>query len=56
MKKERCIIIFPRHGDDNLVLSNVKEPDFQNRQKPLEVSFDFKANNQLTKAGNELYL
>jgi hypothetical protein len=55
-KKKDALSSFLRHGDDNLVLSNVKEPDFQNRQKPLEVSFDFKANNQLTKAGNELYV
>jgi len=55
-KKKDALSSFLRHGDDNLVLSNVKEPDFQNRQKPLEVSFDFKANNQLTKAGNELYI
>jgi hypothetical protein len=55
-KKKDALSSFLRHGDDNLVLSNVKEPDFQNRQKPLEVSFDFRANNQLTKAGNELYI
>ena len=55
-KKKDALSSFLRHGDDNLILSNVKEPDFKERQKPLEVSFDFKANNQLTKAGNELYI
>jgi len=55
-KKKDVLSSFLRHGDDNLILSNIKEPDFKERQKPLEVSFDFKANNQLTKAGNELYI
>ena len=55
-KKKDALSSFLRHGDDNLILQNIKEPDFKERQKPLQVSFDFKANNQLTKAGNELYV
>ena len=55
-KKKDALSSFLRHGDDNLILSNIKEPDFKERQKPLEVSFDFKANHQLTKAGSELYV
>jgi len=55
-KKKDVLSSFLRHGDDNIVLSNLKEPDFKERQKPIQVSFDFKANNQLTKAGNELYV
>jgi hypothetical protein len=37
-------------------LSNLKAPDFSDRQKPLEISYDFKANNEVTKAGNEIYV
>lgn len=55
-KKKDALSSFLRHGDDNLVLTNIKEPDFKERQKPIEVTFDFKANHQLTKAGNELYV
>jgi transglutaminase-like putative cysteine protease len=45
-----------RKGNDNVIVSNIKNPDFVNRQKPLQVSFDLAANNQVTKAGNELYV
>ena len=55
-KKKEALSSFLRHGDDNLIVQNIKEPDFKERQKPIQVSFDFKANNQLTKAGNELYV
>jgi transglutaminase-like putative cysteine protease len=55
-KKKDALASFLSHGDDNLIVQNIKEPDFKERQKPIQVSFDFKANNQLTKAGNELYV
>jgi hypothetical protein len=35
---------------------NVANPDFNDRQKPLQVSYDFKANHQVTRTGNELYV
>lgn len=47
---------FLRHGDDNVVIGNVNPPDFNDRQKPITVSYDFKANNQVTRAGKELYV
>jgi len=47
---------FLRHGDDNVVVTNVKPPDFKDRQKPITVSYDVVANNQVTKAGKELYV
>ncbi|MEO5562750.1 MAG: transglutaminase domain-containing protein, partial [Chitinophagaceae bacterium] len=47
---------FLRHGDDNVVINNIKPPDFNDRQKPITVSYDFTANNQVTKAGKELYV
>lgn len=45
-----------RKQNDNIVISNIKNPDFINRQKPLHVSFDVAANNQVTRTGNELYV
>lgn len=47
---------FLRRGNDNVLLSNIKNPEFANRQKPLQVSFDVAAANQVTKTGNELYV
>ena len=35
---------------------NISNSDFKDRQKPLQLKYDFKANNQITKAGNELYI
>lgn len=46
-----------RHGDDNVVVNTiVKAPEFTDRQKPITVSYDFKANNQVKRAGKELYV
>jgi hypothetical protein len=45
-----------RNGNANVEVSNIKNPDFTDRQKPLQLSFDFKASNQVTKTGNELYI
>ncbi|MES1220653.1 MAG: hypothetical protein ABUT20_34440, partial [Bacteroidota bacterium] len=45
-----------RHGDDNVVVSNTVSPDFKERQKPIILNFEFKANNQVKKAGNEIYV
>ena len=39
-----------------MLVNNIKEPDFNDRQKQLQVSYDFKVNNQVTTAGNELYV
>ncbi len=44
-----------RNGNANLQISNIKNPQWDNRQKPLEVAFDLKASHQVTKTGNELY-
>src|SRR4029078_9703939 len=45
-----------KNGDANVDVSNIKNPDFTDRQKPLQLTFDFKANNQITRTGNELYV
>ena len=54
--KNDALSSFLRRGDDNIVVSNIKHPDFQDRQKPLQVNYDLKANNQVTSAGKELYV
>jgi transglutaminase-like putative cysteine protease len=45
-----------RSGNANIVISNIKNPNWNDRQKPLQVSFDMKASHQITRAGNELYI
>ena len=45
-----------KNGDENVAVSNIKNPDFTDRQKPLQLTFDFKASNQITKTGNEMYV
>lgn len=45
-----------RNGDNNVTVSNVRNSDFAERQKPLQLTFDFQTNNQVTKTGKELYV
>ena len=54
--KEDALSSYIKNGDENVEVSNIKHSDFAERQKPLQLSFDFKANNQVTKTGNELYV
>jgi hypothetical protein len=54
--KSESLVRFVKRGDDNVVVSNVKSSDFSDRQKPLQLNFDFKVANQVTKTGNELYV
>jgi hypothetical protein len=54
--KSDALSSFLRGGDNNLVLSDIKTPDFNDRQKPLQLSYSFQANNQVTRAGNEVYV
>ena len=54
--KTEALSTFLRKDNGNIELSNLKAPDFSDRQKPLEISYDFKANNEVTKAGNEMYV
>jgi transglutaminase-like putative cysteine protease len=54
--KKDALGVFLRRSDDNVEVNNINEPDFKDRQKALHLSFDFTANNQVTKAGNELYV
>jgi len=54
--KKDALTSWIKNGDENIDVSNIKNPEFSDRQKPLQLSFDFKANNQVTKSGNELYV
>jgi ABC-type uncharacterized transport system substrate-binding protein len=54
--KSDALSSFLRAGNNNVEVNNIKTPDFTDRQKSLQISFDFKANNQVTKAGNEIYV
>jgi hypothetical protein len=47
---------FLTNDNKNIEVSNVKTPDFSDRQKPLQITYDFKASNQVTRSGNEMYL
>ncbi len=54
--KKDALNSYLRNADDNVEVSNIKNSDFLDRQKPLQLSFDFKASNQVTKTGNEIYV
>jgi transglutaminase-like putative cysteine protease len=54
--KTDALSSFLRNNDGNIVVSNIKAPDFSDRQKPLQINYDFKASNQVTRAGNEVYV
>ena len=54
--KDESLGRFVRKGDENVTVSSVKHSDFADRQKPLQLNYEFKANNQVTKVGNELYV
>src|SRR5689334_575150 len=54
--KTEALTAFLKSDNNNLELSNIKAPDFSDRQKPLKISYDFKADNEVTRAGNEIYV
>jgi hypothetical protein len=54
--KNDALMNWIKNSNENVEVSNIKNPDFTDRQKPLQLTFDFKANNQITKTGNELYV
>jgi transglutaminase-like putative cysteine protease len=55
-KKAESLADFARSNNSNVEVSNITNSDFGDRQKPLQLKYNFKANNQVTKAGNELYV
>lgn len=54
--KNEVLTSYLKNRDANVEVLNIKNSDFADRQKPLQLSFDFKAANQVTKTGNELYV
>ena len=54
--KQQALTAFLKRGDENVTITNIKTSDFNDRQKPLQLNFDFKAANQITRAGDELYI
>ncbi|HLK30516.1 MAG TPA: transglutaminase-like domain-containing protein [Puia sp.] len=54
--KKDALDNYLRSGNANIVISNIKNPNWEERQKPLQIGFDVKANNVVTKAANELYI
>jgi hypothetical protein len=55
-RKAESLADFVRSNNDNIEVSNISTSNFTDRQKSLQLKYDFKANNQITKAGNELYV
>lgn len=55
-KKSEALESFLRSGDENIVVSRVEHSDISDRQKPLSIKYEFKANNQVTRSGNEIYV
>lgn len=55
-KKAESLAEFARSNNNNIEVSNISNSDFNDRQKPLQLKYNFKANNQVTKTGNELYV
>jgi hypothetical protein len=55
-KKSESLSSYLRSGNSNMEVTNITNSDFNDRQKPLQLKYDFKANNQVTKAGSELYV
>jgi hypothetical protein len=47
---------FLKNGNENVEVSGITNSDFEDRQRPLQLHYDFKAANQLMKTGNELYI
>lgn len=55
-KKSESLSSFVRNDNSNIEVTNITNSDFNDRQKPLQLKYDFKANNQVTRTGNELYV
>lgn len=54
--KAEALSSFLSENNGNLQLLNIKTPDFNDRQKPLQISYEFKARNEVTRTGNEIYV
>jgi hypothetical protein len=54
--KDEVLSSFLKNGNDNVIVSAVKAPDFKDRQKPLQIGFNLTTHHQVTKARNEIYV
>ncbi len=54
--KTELLSNYLKNGNGNVEVSNIKNSDFGERQKPLRLDFEFKVANQVTRAGNEVYV
>ncbi|HYF29650.1 MAG TPA: transglutaminase domain-containing protein [Chitinophagaceae bacterium] len=54
--KQDALQQFLKGGDNNVTIKSLKEPNWADRQKPLQLEYEIAAKNQVTKAGNELYI
>src|SRR4030095_14996335 len=48
--KTEALTTFLKSDNNNIEVANIKAPDFTDRQKPLKITYDFKANNEVTRA------
>lgn len=54
--KTDVLTSFLKGDNDNVEISELKMPDFGDRQKPLQIGFGIKTHHQVTKAGDEMYV
>ena len=54
--KQNALENYLRSGNANITVTNIQNPDWEHRQKPARVTYEIVARNQMTKAGNELYV
>ncbi len=54
--KDDVLSSFLKSGNDNVMVSQIETPGFADRQKPLQICYEMKAANQVTKTGNEIYV
>jgi hypothetical protein len=47
---------FLKRGDNNIAVTDVRLPDFKERQKPITVTFGFNADNQVKRVSGEIYV
>ena len=54
--KTDVLTSFLKAGNDNVIVADLKTPDFSDRQKPLQIGYGITTHHQVTKAGKELYV
>jgi hypothetical protein len=54
--KDDVLKNYLKRNDDNLVLSNLKTSDLKNREKNINISYDFILSNNVSSFDNEMYV